>query len=359
MMEDLFNVDLDFNLDLGVDTGNDLDFLPEDLFNFIDDDLHEDLREIAENDIIPNIESLINFNDDDQLGDVQWDDLDTTDFFTNVQCQLPTAVTESNQTQHTLTKSPQAKQSRSSKQNKQQPNYVENVVLSPSSTSPNSPTASYSTETSSNDSTDFVDMFENYYSLDSNNNLISHPITSLSIDEISKLNDTCSQQSYSFDLSNNFGGFVNVQSALSLVNGAVQPKLVAGKQLIKRKRSKGTSLLAGKPKSYKAIKREMLQKRCVLPNKSQHLTNSSRLKSNAIAKCEPAAAATTISMQIVRLNNEPLIEEPIFNEQLFNEQIFSEQIVDASQQQPQLITSTYAQDHDYCFNNSIDSTLHS
>ena len=80
-MEDLFsNVDLDLDL-MGGDSANNLDFLSEHLFNFID----EDLKDI-ENGAIPDIESLINFDEDDQFPDdeIQWNfDLDTTDFFKN------------------------------------------------------------------------------------------------------------------------------------------------------------------------------------------------------------------------------------------------------------------------------------
>lgn len=279
MMGDLFNVDLDLNFDLSVDppsyedpiTGTNFDFLPDDLFNFIDDDL----KEITENGAIPNIENLINFDEDDQFidDDIQWDfELDNIDFLENVQepekhqanrlsveneqiCSNKSLASSSNKS--TVKKSKQ-------KSNKQNDKY-DQTISSTSYSSPNSPQSTcYSTENNSNDSTDFLDMFQNYYSLDSDNNLISHPIANLSIDELNKLSNSYNQQStHTFDLSNNFGGFVDMQSAFNLVNGVTSnPKLVSNKKLNKRStKSKGISLLANKPKSYKTIKKEMQLKK--------------------------------------------------------------------------------------------------
>jgi len=372
-MEDLFEFDLDQNLDLVVDDAvGDLDFLPEDLFSFIDDDLHEDLKEIAESDVIPNIESLINFDEDDLIDDIQWnDDLDTTDFFKSIQQHIPTtstisstSVVEKTQQQTTAISSYKSssnnksstnynrkstnkvskckqneKVTKSTKQTKQTKisSKASFDTLSQTSTSPNSPTASYSTESSSsNDSTDFLDMFPNYYSLDSNNNLISHPISNLSNDEIEeiKLSSFAPQQqyqpSYSFDLSNNFGGFVNVQSALSLVNGAMQPKLVTSRR---KKLSKGISLLANKPKSYKMIKKEkeMQQK--------QSFTKLTSKSSNT-----RQIETSNSSIQILPVNS---VRKPMVKTQVVEQQI----------PQMTITTSIYAQDHDYCFN-TLDNSLH-
>ena len=354
MMEDLFNVDLDFNLDLGLDDNVDdnFDFLPEDLFDFID----QDLRDITENDAIPNIENLINFDEDEFADDIQWDfDLDTTDFFENVQEHQQASKSENEKTtisksnnKSSNSKSSASKSKRSNKQNKKQQQNkfssnqngqnLESIVSLPASPSP----TNYSTENTndSNDSSDFLDLFQNYYSLDSNNNLISHPITNLSIDEINNLTSTFNQQvndseHTKFDLSNNFGGFVNMQSALTklnLMNNLAinyQPKLVTCK--LKKSKSRGTSLLASKPKSYKTIKKEMQQKKHLTISKSTQLTNRC-LKANQTR----SSIQITPSKQQTNLSNN------------LNKQQQKTHTTTTTQIKQITIISTYAQDHDYC-----------
>lgn len=405
MMEDLFsNVDLDLNLDLmGVDPAstNNLGFLPEDLFNFID----EDLKEI-ENGAIPDIESLINFDEDDQFPDdeIQWDfDLDTTDFFKNTaqeyqqqqqaikfesaQSKPDKQLSKSNQSSSTTAKTSKScsksngksnskssnKPKKNSKQLQPQSSLVDQNVVSPSSTgysAPNSPQSTYSSLEGGNssDSNDFLDMFPTYYSYDGNNNLVSHPISELSIDELNELSSNFSQQQLptqyaydawpesTFDLSNNFGGFVNVQSALSLVNGASiarsqRPKLVAANKL-RRTKSKGTSLLANKPKSYKTIKKEMQLKKHVSLVSSQSrssshsqltTTNGGRLNDTLVLSASSASCLSGSSNQ----SSQTITIEPTATGQPGYRPSSSSPYVHSSTTQITVIT-TFAQDHDYC-----------